>query len=52
MAKEDLLIWPVHFQATEKQRTILEKFARDNRMSLASAGRTLLGEAMQARGIC
>jgi hypothetical protein len=52
MAKEDLLIWPVHFQATEKQRTVLETFARDNRISMANAARTLLGEAMQARGIC
>jgi hypothetical protein len=52
MAKADLLIWPVHFQATEKQRIVLETFARDNRISMANAARTLLGEAMQARGIC
>jgi len=52
MLKQDMLVWPVHFQATERQRIVLETFARERGISMANAARTLLGEAMEARGIC
>jgi len=52
MPKPDMLVWPVHYQVTETQRTLLENFARENGVSLSKAARTLLGEAMKARGIC
>lgn len=44
------VVWPVHFLTTERQRLDLEKYAEDNKMSLAAAGRDLVEAGLKARG--
>lgn len=48
--RNERCFFPVHFNTTEKQRLDLERYAEDNRMSLAEAGRDLIAAGLKAQG--